>query len=471
MTILAVILYLPVLVFGTHFIRTWAFNRHEAVTFESSSIMTLISLFLIWEFGPSKNRLLLSVILLLMFIANAFTQWFFYMRLQKTIKDAFSVRTNYIKQYLGKGNKENGRKDDFSVVDSLETMASVAIMPSFSRFIEESKYFNNPGNLIGLVKSIMKRQRFQKKKYLMRECFAEILNLIAPCKPDIKEMMKDDKRVVPGTVLANDLALEKKDEIAGLVSFDVLGFGAHIILFIVLLRVALHGTEVVTIPLSPVLKTVLMALTALLFTAISRVLRHFGFARYESFYYELSFTALVIASFRIFVRAVQNQPVSGLPMMILGCITAVFVFLSWHNKHVDKKLHKKVDQKFDDVINEISFDTETDRTKKRILKDLDTISEWTIVPYSGNNSRFASRRSSDFSYSFSHFETINSRKELMPSLTADFINKVVSSDNNKVKEDDFRLSSESVRRSNMINDLVGTVSFIALFILIGYGWI
>ena len=59
----------------------------------------------------------------------------------------------------------------------------------------------------------------------------------------------------------------------------------------------------------------------------------------------------------------------------------------------------------------------------------------------------------------------------MPSLTADFINKVVSSDNDKVKEDDFRLSSESVRRSNMINDLVGTVSFIALFILIGYGWI
>ena len=59
----------------------------------------------------------------------------------------------------------------------------------------------------------------------------------------------------------------------------------------------------------------------------------------------------------------------------------------------------------------------------------------------------------------------------MPSLTADFINKVVSSDNDKVKEDDFRLSPESVRRSNMINDLVGAVSFIALFILIGYGWI
>ena len=110
MTILAVILYLPVLVFGTHFIRTWAFNRHEAVTFESSSIMTLISLFLIWEFGPSKNRLLLSVILLLMFIANAFIQWFFYMRLQKTIKDAFSVRTNYIKQYLGKETWKTGGK-------------------------------------------------------------------------------------------------------------------------------------------------------------------------------------------------------------------------------------------------------------------------------------------------------------------------------------------------------------------------
>jgi hypothetical protein len=349
-------------------------------------------------------------------------------------------------------------------------MASVAIMPSFSRFIEESKYFNNPGNLIGLIKSIMKRQRFQKKKYLMRDCFAEILNLIAPCKPDISKMMADTS-VVPGTIQANDLALDKSEEITGLVTYDVLGFGAHIAMFLVLLRIALKGTENVTVPLSSLQKTVFMALSALLFTAVSRVLRHFGFARYESFSYELSFTTLVIASFRVLAFLLDGQTVTGSPLLILVASAAVFLFMSWRNRHVDDLLHEKTNTCFKEVIDDITFDTETDRIKRRILKDLDTISDWTVVPYTGTAKKTSVALEPDFTYSFSNFEAINSRKEIMPALTADFVNKVVSPDRPAVSENDFRLKPADMNKAVILNDIVAAVSFIALFILIGYGWI
>ena len=470
MTILAVVLYLPLLVFGTHAIRTWAFGRHEAVTFECSAVTTLTAVFLIWHYGPSGQRLLLCSTLLAMFIANAFTQWFFYMRLQEKIRKAFSTRTEYIKKYLNKNSADSDKKDNISVIDSLQTMASVAIMPSFSRFIEESKYFNNPGNLIGLIKSIMKRQRFQKKKYLMRDCFAEILNLIAPCKPDISKMMADTS-VVPGTIQANDLALDKSEEITGLVTYDVLGFGAHITVFLVLLRIALRGTEFVSVPLSSLQKTVLMALSALLFTAVSRVLRHFGFARYESFSYELSFTTLVIASFRVLAMMLDGQTAAGYPLLILGASAAVFLFMSWRNKHVDKQLHEKTNACFGEVIDKITFDTETDRIKRRILRDLDTISDWTVVPYTGAGKQSSYDQTSDFSYSLSNFEAINGRKEIMPALTADFVNKVVSPDHPAVSEDDFKLEPAEMKKAVTLNDIVASVSFIALFILIGYGWV
>ena len=151
-------LFLIIIVFGTHYIRTWAFNRHEAITFECSSAAFLFSLLLMIRYGVTWKLLLAAIVLFIAFAANAFSQWHFYMVLQDIIEKAFESKSKYLRK------KENA----YYINDILKTMASVAIMPSFSRFIEESKMFNNPGGFIGLVKSVMKRQRFQKKKYLMQ---------------------------------------------------------------------------------------------------------------------------------------------------------------------------------------------------------------------------------------------------------------------------------------------------------------
>ena len=458
--VLAVIIYLPILIFGTHLVRTLAFNRHEAITFESSSVTALVALLLIWQYGPSERRLLLCGILLVMFIANAFTQWHFYMKLQDRIDETFSKRTDYLENYLEENNK--------SVIGSLKTMASVAIMPSFSRFIEESKYFNNPGNLIGLIKSIMKRQRFQKKKYLMRECFAEILNLIGPSKPEIDDMMSDDKDVVPGTIRANDLALDKKEEIAGLISFDVLGFGALAVMFSVLLNTALNGTDSVTINMSPVTKAFLMFISALLFTALSHLLRHYGFARYESFFYELSFTTLVIASFRVLVLIIGGHPVLGRHLLTLAGSVLVFILLSFINKYLDRKLHKKAKEALENVIDRLSFDNETDRVKRRILRDLDTISEWSIVPFNGRRALDELPDDTLPVNRLAEFNAINRRKRVMPYLTADLIRKVAPEWDGLISEGQFKLDGTGAR---IVSDVVGAAAFIALFIFIGLGWI
>ena len=148
-------LFFNIIVLGTHYIRTWAFNRHEAMTFECSSAAFLISLMMMIRYGVTIRLLVVAIVLLIAFAANAFAQWHFYMVLQDIIKEAFERKSKLLRDQENAGYINN----------ILQTMASVAIMPSFSRFIEESKLFNNPGGFIGLIKSVMKRQRFQKKNY------------------------------------------------------------------------------------------------------------------------------------------------------------------------------------------------------------------------------------------------------------------------------------------------------------------
>ena len=222
--------YVLLLFFGTHYIRTWAFRRYEAVTFECSAGAFLISVLLMLRNGFSWPLCALAAALLLAFLANAFCQWHFYMLLQDIIKEHFldnaGVSDKEAADLKDKANNKKENKEALSfdqqrqhaISNTLYTMASVAIMPSYSRFIEESKLLNNPGGLIGLIKSILKRQRFQKKKYRMRDCFAENVNLIGPCKPRLDTMLRDATKVVAAPIHANDLALDYKEEKIGLVS-------------------------------------------------------------------------------------------------------------------------------------------------------------------------------------------------------------------------------------------------------------
>ena len=282
--------YLAILTFATHFIRTFSFGRHEAVTFECSVITVVISYIQIIENGLSWLTLGQFLIFLFFFIFNAFSQHKYYLKLQTRIDDAFGKRAEVL---------SDDWKKDF-ITENLKTLASVAIMPSFSRFIEESKYFNNPGNIIGLTKTIMRRSRFQKRKYLMRDKFAECINFIGPCKATV-ELTKDDKNNldVSDAILPNDLALESKDEKWGLFDFDVSGFGAMLILFI---GISLFNVKPEIFPASmdftiPLFVHIIVLVGIILLTHLLRIM---AFARYESLPYEIVFVSLIIASYLFF---------------------------------------------------------------------------------------------------------------------------------------------------------------------------
>ena len=460
-SILIVTVYMLVIVFGTHFIRTWAFSRYEAVTFECSSITTLISLLLIWKYGATAGLIALFVGMLVMFIADAMSQWHFYMVLQEVIKKAFSGRAEYLRR----------NNVDDSVNETLLTMASVAIMPSFSRFIEESKLFNNQGGFIGLIKSIMKRQRFQKKKYQMRESFAENVNLIGPCKPEIDKMMYDETHVVPGAIHANDLALDYPDEKKGLAAFDILGFGALIITYAVLIYAFVSGNGFGVTKDATLGGTVLLLVASALLTLLSHVLRHFAFARYELVSYEFSFVALVIASFRVFYGLVTGESIPGLSYCILAVTVVVFLGLSLANKRLDKKLHTQINKQYDDILYKITLDTETNRTKRRFLNNLKYICEWAIVPFPGSARRNRFIDKLNIKGKVREFEEINKRKLDTPKMAEELIDKIVPEYDNEVTESDFCLDPKLLHNFKVITNTVGILEYAALFLCIVMGYL
>ncbi|MBE5826407.1 MAG: hypothetical protein E7307_07185 [Butyrivibrio sp.] len=457
--IIIITLYMLVIVFGTHFIRTLAFNRYEAVTFECSSITTLISMLLIWKYGPKPQLVGLFVGMLLLFIIDAMSQWHFYMVLQDVIKRAFSGRAEYLKR--------NGV--DGSVNETLLTMASVAIMPSFSRFIEESKFFNNQGGFIGLIKSIMKRQRFQKKKYQMRESFAENVNLIGPCKPEIDSMMYDAEHVVPGAIHANDLALDYPDEKKGLFAFDATGFGALIIVYAVLVYGLVTGASFGPAKEITFGGTALLLAASALITLLSHVLRHFAFARYELVSYEFSFAALVITSFQVFHGLVTGSDVSYMRYFVLAATLVIFLGLSFANRRLDKELHKKINEQYDQILYKIPLETETDRTKRRFLNNLKYICEWALVPFPGSEKRFKMFSKLMFTQKMRDFEIINKRKIDMPGKAALLIDKIVPEYDSEVTEADFCLDERRLARFKRITGAIGIIEYAALFLCIALG--
>ena len=213
--------YLFALIFGTHLLRTIAFGRHEAVTFECSSVALLFPLLLMTRNRCSWQLILISVFLCAGFIGNAFSQRYFYLIMQDRIKAALEKRAKHMDCHRQ------------SVIKySLLPMASRAIMPSFSSFLEESTWFSYPGNLIGLLKSVIRRERFQNKKFLMRECIADSINMIGLCKTEVNFLQGQEtgeaRDFTSGTVQASDLALKPEDEKRGLLCFDTLGFGAFV---------------------------------------------------------------------------------------------------------------------------------------------------------------------------------------------------------------------------------------------------
>ncbi len=441
--------YILIIVFGTHFIRTVAFNRYEAVTYEAASISLLISILLMWKSGFASQYVLFTLVMLAAFIGIAFSQYHFYMLLQNNIEKAFMSKSTFLKKK---------RKDDF-VNGVLLTMASVAVMPSFSTFIEESKMFNNPGGFIGLVKSIMKRQRFQKKKYAMRECFAENVNLIGPCKPGIDDMVNDTKVVIPGAIHAKDLALDVSDEKKGLFLFDFLGFGALIAVF-VFLYVVYSNMGLNDYNGHSIIRLFYLCILVVLFVGVSHFLRHMAFARYESVSYEFVFTALVIVSFGFFDSFISGQRISTYSCSVLVLGILLFFISSISNKSVDKKLHNRINDIIDNkLIYCISPEYETDRIKRRFLQNLKLICEWAVVPITKKKKSFIFEKFM-ITKKMKQFEEINMRKWDIPHMVSKLINTIVDDSKLSVTPDDLMLSKEEIRKTLIIvrvTALAGTV--------------
>lgn len=370
--IIVIFFYLVVLILISHYLRTWAYGRHEAITFECSASAAFISLFLIWYYGASLFTVLLFVITLVMLAANAFAQWHFYMKLQGRIDAAFR------KKRAACTNAE--RKNAFAI---LRAMASIAIMPSFSRSIEESRVLNNQAGFIGLLKTLMKRQRFQKKKYLMRDCFSDNLNLLGPCKPvykaDESGISSKPEDPVSEVVHPEDFALSEKDERTGLLTFDLLGFGAMLLVLAMLLFIHFepaafsdqisHGHPGI----------VFLLVSSVLLTVFISFLRHYAFARYESVFYELTFGTFLIASLMALHSLFESGCILPVPWMAALITLLIFVILSAINKSINRKFLKELNKQFDGMTKSIVPDTVLKQTIRKFIYNLQDISEWALT--------------------------------------------------------------------------------------------
>ena len=462
---------LSLLIYLTHSIRTWAFGRHEAVTFECSAAACLISLLLLPQLGWSLCLILWAAGLFAAFLANAFTQWFFYMKLQDNMKGAFGKRASYLNT-LGSADPQGTERAKI-ITDTLQTMASVAVMPSFSRFLEESKFFNDPGSFIGLVKSILRRQRFQKKKFQMRECFARIVNLLCPCKPMIGSAEADaaggktagedpdqnspGSDTIPGVLHANELALNYTQEKIGLAVFDVLGFGAAIWIW--------HGLDLAakaeTAP-GAGLHGLWYLLLLPLFAWLDLVLRRRAFARYESFGYELSFAALMAVAFCVLRTWLAGRPIAVWAWVVLGLVFSLFLLSSFLDHRLDKRLHARIDRIFVKLIEGIPPETETNRAMRTILKDLRTISAWAIVPFTDTDGPLERPVKKLPEGKRKQFRELVKKKDKMPEQMAKILAALVPEPKHDISEGMFSIDPKDQKKTQAAMMIIGSLGVAAV---------
>ena len=212
-------LFVILFVAFTHVLLCKFFMVYEAVTYECSLAAVLLTFMHMRTNGLTVPNAIAFGICMLAFLLNALSQKHFYAKLKKIVENVFKTRV------FDEKNRGSG--------EDMKDIISGSVVPSFSRFIEESKLLNNPANLFGLIKRTLSRDRFQKRKFLIREKSAELLNYTSFY--DVSEFRKatangtleNVKKDSPGPIVTpEDLALDYSDEKKGLFSFDFLGFGA-----------------------------------------------------------------------------------------------------------------------------------------------------------------------------------------------------------------------------------------------------
>lgn len=299
-----------------------------------------------------------------MFLLNTRFQSYYYFKLQSKLNKVIKNKTENI------GEKT---KRDF-LEKTILYLSSAAVVPSFSRFIEESHLFNNPGGFIGMVKSIMGRNRFHKNKYLMRIKIADMVNLVWVGKNSGENSVNPSG--VAEFIHDEDIALDYKDEKIGLVAFDVFGFGAIIIVGIVMY---LERIGMITSNTSCKMPVIMLAMGLLFLVVVSHVCRHYAFERYENIVYEFSFATILTVSYLFFVKGTYEK----IDYILLGIGILQFLLISLINRIFDKKLHKGIDQKLNNIIRLVDIDTEIGRVIKRSVENLKVISLYSISTQNG----------------------------------------------------------------------------------------
>ena len=184
---MVIIIFSIILIFSFHYVRTFSQSRYEAVTFECIVVSMYISLANLFFLGFSFKSIYLysTIVLIGMLILNTYHQYKYLdlmkARIEKVINGIIEDINNANKLNDDKGTGETKKDVRLSYYENLREIALIVIAPTFSSFIEENEFFNNPGGLIGMTKAMLGgRKRFHKKKYEMREKIAKLLNLAGP---------------------------------------------------------------------------------------------------------------------------------------------------------------------------------------------------------------------------------------------------------------------------------------------------
>ena len=352
--------YLFVILFVafTHILLCKFFRVYEAVTYECSLAAVLLTLMNMRTGGLTFPNVAAFVICMLAFLLNALSQKHFYGKLKKIVANVLSTRDF--------DTKNKGSREDMTDI------VSGSVVPSFSRFIEESKLLNNPANLFGLIKRTLSRDRFQKRKFLIREKSAELLNYTsfysAPrqSKTVVNSAPKKLKKEAPGPIVTpEDLALDYGDEKKGLFSFDALGFGALIGSMIFVYKFS-SGQE------SSAMPEWLFYLLLIAVGFISYGFRHIAFQRNNSLFTELACVAFFPV---LYVFSTGTFRSSDWRDYVAFVIAAVLIFLVFFMYGRSGKIRlRKADEQFRKVLQEnkrIKEDSaETRRVIRNCLEDL-----------------------------------------------------------------------------------------------------
>ncbi|MBR7021702.1 MAG: hypothetical protein IKI15_11730 [Lachnospiraceae bacterium] len=350
-------LFVIIFVAFTHVLLCKFFVVYEAVTYECSLAAVLLTIMNMHSRGITVPNLVAFGICFVAFLLNALSQRHFYGKLKNIVNDVFLTR------YFDPKNKNSG--------EDMKDIISRSVVPSFSRFIEESKLLNNPANLFGLIKRTLSRDRFQKRKFMIRERSAELLNYTsfhdaaATQKAVAEGRISGNKKQLPGVIITpEDLALDYSDEKKGLFSFDFLGFGA------------LFGSMIYVYMTSSDSSSVLLPQWGLYLLLIfvgfaSYLFRRIAFQRNNSLFTELACVAFFPVLYIFSTGTFHSADWTDYTAFIISVVLIFVIFFIYGRS--GKIRQKKAQAQFKDLLDDKSIRDYPAETKRIIINCLESL--------------------------------------------------------------------------------------------------